>query len=227
MATIKMGLRMVMTIKERFLTLARYSRLMINPSLFSMVLVVYGLDEDIIGRGYGFLEVVHIATLGKFHQQLRGIWGGKLYFEVQLSGLGIHGRGHNVEPFRQTFDPLFPIPFKMQAHLKDIVPIGSLDVREPAFENHLGIVYQCDELAEFLHGFHAVGREYNGRSPFPQTQDLILDYVCINGIETAERFVKNNQFGLMQDRHDELYLLRHPLGEFLYFFVPPIPDIQT
>src|SRR5690554_5564908 len=115
----------------------------------------------------------------------------------------------------------------MQAHLKDIVLIGLLYVREPTFEDHLGIVYQCDVLAEFLHGFHAVGGEDNSRPPIPQPQDLILDDVRVYGIETTERFIKNDQLGLVQDRHYELYLLSHPLGQLLYFLVPPIPDLQS
>ena len=45
MPTIKSGLKMVITIKERFRTLAKYSRFTINPSLLAIVLTVYGLNK--------------------------------------------------------------------------------------------------------------------------------------------------------------------------------------
>ena len=58
--TIRIGLKIVITIKERFRTLAKYSRFMISPSLLAIVLVIYGLNKNIVGRRYGFLEPIDV-----------------------------------------------------------------------------------------------------------------------------------------------------------------------
>src|SRR5690606_16506642 len=97
MPTIKRGLKMVITIKERFLTLAKYSRLMIKPSLLSMVLVCNGLDENIIVRGHSLLKMVHIGHFGEFHKQLGGICIGQLRLEVQLARNRVQGGVQEVE----------------------------------------------------------------------------------------------------------------------------------
>ena len=62
--------------------------------------------------------------------------------------------------------------------------------------------------------------------PSLQFQDFVFDNIGIDGIEPAERLIENQQFGLVQHRDDKLYFLGHALGEFLHFFVPPIPNIE-
>lgn len=64
---------MVITIKERFRTFAKYSRFMIEPSLLAIVLVIYCLNKDIVSGWYGFIKPINIPHFGKFCQNFTGV----------------------------------------------------------------------------------------------------------------------------------------------------------
>ena len=71
-----------------------------------------------------------------------------------------------------------------------------------------------------------MGRENDRRARIAQREDLVLEQIGIDRIETAERLVENQQFGLVQHRDDELYLLGHPLAQFLDLLVPPAGNAE-
>ena len=65
---------------------------------------------------------------------------------------------------------------------------------------------------DFLDGSHIVGGKNNGRSFFAQFQYFFFQEFDINGVESAERFIKNQHFRFVQDGGDELHLLGHSFG---------------
>lgn len=55
-----------------------------------------------------------------------------------------------------------------------------------------------------------------------QGEYLLFQHVGVDGVESAERFVEDEQLGFVQDGDDELELLRHALAQFAHFLVPPV-----
>ena len=71
-----------------------------------------------------------------------------------------------------------------------------------------------------------MGRKQDGRPRFGQRTHNIDDAARIDGIESAERLIQNQQGGLVDDRADELDLLGHPLGDVGDLLVPPAIDLK-
>ena len=63
---------------------------------------------------------------------------------------------------------------------------------------------------DFLDGSHIVGGKNNGRS-FLRSSSISFQEFDINGVESAERFIKNQHFRFVQDGGDELHLWAIPL----------------
>ena len=70
------------------------------------------------------------------------------------------------------------------------------------------------------------GEDYGGAFVL-QAKDLLADYVRVHGIEAGEGFVQDKEGGLVHHGGDELELLGHSLGQFLYLLVPPVLDAKA
>ncbi len=60
-----------------------------------------------------------------------------------------------------------------------------------------------------------------------QLQDNLSHQVEIDWIEPTERLIKNHQVGIGNHCHDELNLLRHPLGQLVNPFTAPLIGSQA
>ena len=90
----------------------------------------------------------------------------------------------------------------------------------------LRMVDEGDMVADFLHGSHVVGGEDN-RVPFRfQLHDFLLQAVSVHWVESAERFVQDEQLRFMDNRDDELHLLLHSLRQLFQLLVPPRHDVE-
>ena len=86
---------------------------------------------------------------------------------------------------------------------------------------------QCHFITNVLDRSHVVRGENHGVAFFFQCQDFAFQQLCIDGVETGERFVKNEQRGFVQHCDDKLHLLLHTLGEFFQLLVPPRHDVEA
>jgi len=80
---------------------------------------------------------------------------------------------------------------------------------------------EADLVAELFDRSHIVGREYDRGSFVSHFENFLFQQIGIDGVETTERLVKNQQFGVMHNGSDKLYLLLHTFWEFFYFFLFP------
>ena len=71
-----------------------------------------------------------------------------------------------------------------------------------------------------------MGREQDRSALLFQFEDHVLEHVRIDGIESGERLVHDDQLGLVQQRGDELDLLLHALRHFLDALVDPFRDVE-
>src|SRR6185437_6747020 len=51
----------------------------------------------------------------------------------------------------------------------------------------------------------------------------VLERLCIDGIETAEWLVEDDELRLVQQRPDELHLLLHAAGQVVHPGIAPVP----
>ena len=72
-----------------------------------------------------------------------------------------------------------------------------------------------------------MGREDDRGARVAQGQNLLLEQVGVDGVETREGLVEDQQLGPVQHRDDELHLLGHALRELLDPLVPPRLDAEA
>ena len=90
-----------------------------------------------------------------------------------------------------------------------------------AVEDFAAFVDQDDLVADLLDLFHTMGTEYDRAAVAGQLVDFVLDEIGVDGIETAEGFVEDDESGLVQDGGDELQFLTHAFAQVFDFLVPP------
>ena len=91
---------------------------------------------------------------------------------------------------------------------KQVVCLVSLFyVCDVAVEQQLPMVYQGNVGAYFLYCRHIVGRQHYSGSSVVQTPDELLEKGAVDGVETAERFVKYHQLRFVYECRDDLHLL--------------------
>ena len=81
-------------------------------------------------------------------------------------------------------------------------------------------------VAYLLDRRHVVGREDDRRPAVAQPQNLLFEQIGVDRVEARKGFVEDQQFGFVQHRDDELYLLRHSLRQLLDATVPPRRDVE-
>lgn len=80
-----------------------------------------------------------------------------------------------------------------------------------ALQDNMGGIDERYVVAQFFDRSHIVGREDDGGPFVAQTQDFVFEQGGIDGIETTERFVENEQRRTMEDRDNKLQFLLHTL----------------
>src|SRR5690349_19212687 len=64
-------------------------------------------------------------------------------------------------------------------------------------QDFLSLVDKNNMIANLFYLFHAMRTENNAATFFSKIVDLILDKIRVHGVESAKRFVQNDQFRLM------------------------------
>ena len=94
-------------------------------------------------------------------------------------------------------------------------------------QHHPGLVDQHHIGAQVFDRFHSVRGDQQGGARRPPLEDNFLEDLCIHGVESGKRFVKNQQIRFVHQGRHQLYFLLHSLGELLGLFVPPTLDFQA
>jgi len=92
-----------------------------------------------------------------------------------------------------------------------MLPVGLLDLGQVAVQDAPSLIDQEDPIAQLLDQVHPMRREQNGRTVVLQFGDHSTQHVLIHRIEPRERFVEDDEVGLVEDRRGELHLLLHSL----------------
>src|SRR5690606_27528597 len=93
----------------------------------------------------------------------------------------------------------------------EIVTVTRFDLAEASGNDAAAAVDKQDVVAEAFGRFHQVRGEDDRLFLGPEFRQDIDHELDIYGIESRERFVKNEQVGVMKHGRDELDLLLHPL----------------
>ena len=186
----------------------------------------HGGHEDVVHRRYDLLEGAEIngTVDGGYHVALAGAGceregGGEI---AELVGLADHClRAETVGSLKE---------------LRRVTLIGDAVAVVGKFLAHVAhgtrqdvarAVYERDVVAQFLHATHVVGREDDGGAFVAQFQNLALEDSGVDGVETGERLVEDEQFRTVKHRDDKLDLLGHTFRQFLDLLVPPVGDLKT
>ena len=71
------------------------------------------------------------------------------------------------------------------------------------------MVDEGDAVAQFLDRSHVMGREQDGGTLVAQFEYRLFQEVGVDGVETAERLIEDEDFRLVDDGGDELDFLLH------------------
>ena len=112
-------------------------------------------------------------------------------------------------------------------HREDISTVLATDIIDLAREDVVRLVDKGYMVANLLDRRHIMGRKYHRCTLILQSQNLLFQEVGVDRVETRERLVENEQFGLMKHRNDKLNLLRHTLRQILDLLVPPLLDAEA
>ena len=93
------------------------------------------------------------------------------------------------------------------------------NVVESAVEHDPAVVDQHDAVAQLLDQVHLVGAQDDGHALLALFAQQVLDHLCVDGVEAAERLIHDQQFGMMKQGGDDLGLLLHALAQLLDLLV--------
>lgn len=178
------------------------------------------LEEDVVHRRDLFGKSAHLHLAGQIADQLvaRGV-------AVSLEQVGVDTCALLLANYVKGTVWLHR-EHVGRLKLIEARAVGLLDLPHVALEHHLGVVDERDVVADLLHAGHVVGREDDGVSLLLELKNLLLELLGVDRVEARERLVEDEQVGLVEDGDDKLHLLRHSLGQFFEFAVPPGHDAK-
>ena len=69
-------------------------------------------------------------------------------------------------------------------------------------------------------------REDDGLALSLEAEELLLEELGVDGVESAEGLVHDEELGVVEQCADDLHLLLHPLGELIDALVPPVGPLE-
>src|SRR5690625_4565425 len=103
---------------------------------------------------------------------------------------------------------------------------GLLDLSQAAVEHYRALVKEADVIAHLLYLLHPVGGKEHGLIALPKFNDNLFEHLAVDGIKSAERFVKNIDIRIMCNGSYKLNFLGHSLGELTDLFVIPVGRVK-
>src|SRR5579859_244432 len=211
------GMRMVAKMKPLVCTRVTYSRLTISQNLRTGASDLF--DEDVVQRGFHQLKSVDANALldGGLQDFLRISSGHKPGFNdlaVMIHLLDQRGLVHEIS-VTGTFNA------------QRVFTVGLFNFTQVAMEHVSTLMDEADGIAHHLHLLHAVRGEDDGGALGAQFQHDVFYQDGVDGIEAGERFVQNQERGLVNHGGDELNFLLHALGEVNQFLFCPGREFKS
>ena len=101
----------------------------------------------------------------------------------------------------------------VELHDDRIVTVARLDVGKGARDHLAAVIDDEDPRADPLRNLHVVRGEEDGLAPAAELEDRLPQHVRAHRVEARERLVEEEELRVVENGGDELYLLRHALGE--------------
>src|SRR3989441_636717 len=105
-----------------------------------------------------------------------------------------------------------------------LAPMRVLDFGERAIDELLAARDDAEPVTELFRMLHDVGGEEDGLAAPPVVDDGIAEHLRVHGIESRERFIENDEIGIVQDGGNELHLLLHAFGKIGDFAQSPVGE---
>nr|DAO23843.1 MAG TPA: hypothetical protein [Caudoviricetes sp.] len=204
---------------------ARYDYTNFRHDRIYLKVSVDGADENIVHRRDDFGEGTELHRLVRAGDDIAHLLFRRHMdlerFVNALLGLGIL---HRLAPSGEGPPERLAVAPEIEA--EDVVAVAVANLLHVAREDVVRLVNQGDVVADLLDRRHVVRREDHRRPLIPERENLLLEQVGVDRVETRKGLVEDEQFGLVENRHDELHLLGHALGELLDLLVPPVLDAE-
>ena len=108
-----------------------------------------------------------------------------------------------------------------------IALIAAFDLAQVAAEDGFAVVDEAYGVAELFDLVHTVRGEEDGFALRLELEKSVLKQRCVDGIESAERLIHDNETGIVKQRGDELDFLLLVALELLGFLVEGIGDFHA
>jgi hypothetical protein len=117
-----------------------------------------------------------------------------------------------------------PVAFVFNLHV--VLAVTRLDALEIALQNGRAVVDETDAVAQLLHLVHAMRGKQDCLALLLQVEQNVFEQGGINGIETEEWLVHDDEVRVMQQRGNKLNFLLHALGKLFHLLFNPGIDLQ-
>ena len=115
------------------------------------------------------------------------------------------------------------------ALVRDVYAVArvlAFDLAHRSGEDEVPLMDERNLVAHLFNLVHAVRGEENGVSGIAEFDEDVLQERGVDGVEAGEGLVHDDEFGVVQERGDELYLLLHTLGELFGLLGERFGDLQ-
>ena len=111
--------------------------------------------------------------------------------------------------------------------LDAVAGIAALDLAHAAGEDEMAAGDEGDGVADLFNLIHAVGGEEDGLALLAEIDEGVHEERGVDGIESAEGLVHDDEVGFVEQGSDELNLLLHALGELFGLFGDGFGDLHA
>ena len=166
-------------------------------------------DEDVLDRRVGDLEAGDVRTAIEGQAQ---------------DGFGVTAVPHREFVIVEPRAPHLDVRQGIQPGQLVVARDGDPDDTSAGLTSHLvgravhqqsTVVDDGDGVAELLDLLHLVGAEDDGAAPPRELQERLLQHRGVDGVQTAEWLVHEQDIGVVEDARDELDLLLVALAELV------------
>src|ERR1035437_7759666 len=209
-------------------TRSRYSRRNTTPSLRMSTLATHSLldasradfiQEDLMQRRLHQLEALNrSAGLHDAAQQRLRI-GARCELDL-VEPVRVVGARHE-RPIGEDVRDRRP-SLTGNRERDDTRSVCCLDVDDGTVEHLVAMRDDADGVADAFRVVHQMRAEDDGLAASLEIDDRVLERLRVDGIETGEGLVEDDEVGIMDEGADELHLLLHAAREFVDLGQPPI-----